>query len=647
MRKLLLFSLIVLVGITFIARLFYLQIYTAKTYDIYEDNAIRKVFYYPKRGYVYDRNGELLVANQPSYDVMVIPREVEPLDTLEFCSLLKITKEDYINKYNRAYIYSPRLPSPFVPQLSKKDYAVLQEKMWKYKGFYIQKRSLRDYQTTIGANVLGYIAEANQKEIDADSYYQMGDLIGKQGIETSYENELRGSKGVKFIQKDRFNKDIGSFRNGDDDIIPTPGKDITVSIDAKLQAYGELLMQNKVGGIVAIEPSSGEILSLVSAPSYNPNLMVGRERSDNYIKLRNDSIHLPLIDKGLLRMHEPGSPFKALIALTALQENVVDENFTVRCTGAYNYGGKRSMSCHCGTGTRNIYNGISESCNSYFATLYRKTIDKYSDPSHAMDVWSNHIKSFGLGNYLGYDLTIGKPGNIPDGAYYDRMYPDFQWRATTNISNAIGQGEILVTPIQLANMMATIANRGYYYTPHIIKSIEGQSIDSTYTTKHHTTIDKHHFEPVIQGLFDVYDKPGGTANFLQVPGIEICGKTGTAENFTVIDSVKTQLTDHSIFVAFAPKENPKIAIAVLVENGYFGARFAGRIASLMIEKYIKGSISRTDLERWVMNYTLEHEYDKPTSGKPFRINANSGLMTVKEYERLKKIESEQIQIDMQ
>jgi penicillin-binding protein 2 len=335
MRKLLLFSIIILVGFTFIGRLFYLQVYESKTYSLYDDNAIRKVFDYPKRGYVYDRNGELLVANQPSYDVMIIPREVEPLDTLEFCSLLKITKEDFKNKFKRAYTYSPRLPSPFVPQLSKKDYAALQEKMRKYKGFYIQKRSLRDYQTTIGANVLGYIAEANQAEIDADPYYLMGDLIGKQGIETSYEKDLRGVKGVKFIQKDRFNRDIGPYKDGMYDTIPIAGHDVTVSIDAQLQAYGELLMQNKVGGIVAIEPSSGEILSLVSAPSYNPNLLVGRERSKNYTKLYKDSIHLPLIDKGLLRMHEPGSPFKSLVALTALQEGVLDVNTTVTCHHGY------------------------------------------------------------------------------------------------------------------------------------------------------------------------------------------------------------------------------------------------------------------------------------------------------------------------
>ncbi len=619
MRKLLLFSIIIIVGITFITRLFYLQVYSSKDYNIYEDNAIRKVFYYPKRGYVYDRNGKLLVANQPSYDVMIIPREVEPLDTLEFTSLLKITKEGFKKSYNKAYHYSPRLPSVFLAHLSKEDYAFLSEKMRKYKGFYIQKRSLRDYQTSIGANVLGFIAEANHREINADPYYKMGDLIGKQGVEKSYENILRGIKGVKFIQKNRFNRDIGPYKSGSRDTIPTAGEDITITIDEDLQAYGELLMQNKMGGIVAIEPSTGEILSLVSAPSYNPNLLVGRKRSANYTKLYNDSIHLPLIDKGLLRMHEPGSPFKSLIALVGLQEGVIDENTTVMCTSEYHYGGKRTMHCHCGGGKRNLNTGISHSCNSYFATVYRKTIDKYSDASHAMDVWSKHIKSFGLGDYLNNDLSVGKKGNIPDGAYYDRMYPAFKWRATTNISNAIGQGEILVTPIQLANMMAAIANRGYYYTPHIIKDIEGDTIPSKYKTPHQTTIDKQYFEPVIQGLNDVYNT-GGTAWFLKVPGIDVCGKTGTAENFTKINGVRTQLTDHSIFIAFAPKDNPKIALAVLVENGYYGARWAGRIASLMIEKYLKGDVTLKQMEQLVLNKSLEEEYLKPYSGQPFKIN---------------------------
>ncbi|NNK69072.1 MAG: penicillin-binding protein 2 [Flavobacteriaceae bacterium] len=619
MRRFLLFFTVLLVGFVFIGRLFYLQVYNTETYSIDDDNAIRKVFHYPKRGYVFDRNGKLLVANQPSYDVMVIPREVESLDTLEFCSLLRIDKADFIKSYDRAYRYSPRLPSVFLAHLSKEDYAVLSEKMRKFHGFYIQKRSLRDYQTSIGANVLGFIAEVNTGQIEKDPYYRMGDLIGKQGIELSYESEMRGTKGVKYIQKDRFNRDLGPYKEGQHDITPVPGKDIYVTIDADLQEYGERLMQKKRGGIVAIEPATGEILALVSAPTYNPNLLVGRERSRNYTRLYNDTISRPLIDRGLLRMHEPGSPFKALIALTALQEGAIDENTSITCRHGYVYGrNNRKMGCHCGGGLRKLNNGISKSCNAYFANAFRKTIEKYDDAHQAMDIWSDHIKSFGLGNFLGYDLAIGKKGNIPDGSYYDKWYPDFKWGATTIISNAIGQGEVLVTPIQLANMTAAIANRGYYYTPHIIKTIQGTTIDEKYTTKNMTSIDREHFDPVVQGLYDVYNK--GTASFLRVPGIEICGKTGTAENFTKIDSVRTQLTDHSIFIAFAPKDNPKIAMAVFVENGYYGARWAGRIASLMIEKYIKGEVSLKQMERMVLEKSLEEEYMKPYSGEPFKIN---------------------------
>ncbi|NNK87542.1 MAG: penicillin-binding protein 2, partial [Flavobacteriaceae bacterium] len=409
------------------------------------------------------------------------------------------------------------------------------------------------------------------------------------------------------------------YKAGKFDISPEPGKDIHISIDAELQEYGERLMQNKHGGIVAIEPSSGEILALISAPTYNPNLLVGRERSRNYTKLYTDTISRPLIDRGLLRMHEPGSPFKTLIALTALQEGVIDESTTITCRHGYVYGrNNRKMGCHCGGGIRNMNTGISKSCNAYFANAFRKTIEKYDDAHKAMDIWSDHIKSFGLGNYLGYDLAIGKKGNIPDGDYYDNWYPDFRWGATTIISNAIGQGEVLVTPIQLANMTAAIANRGYFYTPHIIKSIEGFTIDDQYTTKRVTTIDPEHFEPVVQGMHDVFNK--GTAHFLRVPGIEICGKTGTAENFTKIDGVRTQLTDHSIFIAFAPKDDPKIAMAVFVENGYYGARWAGRIASLMIEKYLKGEVTLKAMETMVLEKSLEEEYMKPYSGEPFRIN---------------------------
>ncbi len=619
MRKVLLFGLVILTGICFIGRLFYLQIYTADAYSISNDNAIRKVFHYPKRGYIYDRNDSLLVANQPSYDVMVIPREVEPLDTILFCSLLKIDKATFFKSYKRAKNYSPRLPSPFLRHLSKEDYAFLSEKLRKFKGFYIQKRSVRDYQTSIGANVLGYIAEANTKEITKDSYYRLGDLIGKQGVEISYEKTLRGVKGVKYIQKNIYNRDIGAYKDGVFDTLPVPGKDIKITIDSELQAYGELLMQNKIGGIVAIEPSTGEILSLVSAPSYNPNVLVGRQRSKNYTKLYLDTIHRPLIDKGLTRMHVPGSPFKLLVALTALQEQAIDTKTNIICSGKYIYGKKRRvMQCHCGGGFRNLNSGISYSCNSYFAMAFRTTIENTPNASESMDNWSNHIKSFGLGDFLGNDLSVGKKGNIPDGNYYNKWYPDFQWGATTIISNAIGQGEILVTPIQLANMTAAIANKGYYYTPHIIKSIEGQTINPNFSTPKQTSISPEHFDAVIKGMHNVYTK--GTASFLKVPGIEICGKTGTAENFTKIDGVRQQLTDHSIFVAFAPKDDPKIAIAILVENGYYGSRWAGRIASLMIEKHLKGEVTLKRMERLVIEKSLEDEYLKPYSGEPFEIN---------------------------
>ena len=470
MRKLLLLITVICVGLVFIARLFYLQVYNETPYNLFEDNAIRKVYDYPKRGYVYDRNGTLLVANQPSYDVMVIPREVEPLDTLEFCSLLKITKEEFTKKYAKAKNYSPRLPSVFVPQLSKKDYAVLQEKMRKFDGFYIQKRSLRDYQTTIGANVLGDIGEVNQRIIEKQPYYKMGDLIGKQGIETSYEKTLRGVKGIKFIQKDRFNKNIGPYQNGVHDTLPQPGKDITITIDAKLQEYGELLMKNKRGGIIAIEPSSGEILAMVSGPSYNPNLLVGRDRSKNFSKLYRDSIAKPLFDRALQAQYPPGSPFKVMNALIGLQEGIVDVNDKVTCRMGYYYGSRKlTQACHHHKSPVDMNAGIAQSCNAYFVNIYRRIIDKEDDAGDAMNKWSKHAKSFGLGNFLNNDLSVGRPGRIPDGDYYDRAYGDNRWGSTYIVSNAIGQGEVEATPIQLANMAAAIGNRGYYYTPHIIK----------------------------------------------------------------------------------------------------------------------------------------------------------------------------------
>jgi len=619
MRKLLPLSLVTLTGLVFIARLFYLQVYDTSSIALSENNAVKAIYDYPQRGHIYDRNNTLLVSNQPSYDLMVIPKDVKPFDTLSLCRLLNIEKNQLLKELKRAKNYSPRLPSVVVPTITKEEYALLGEKMRKFEGFYIQKRSLRDYQIGFGANFLGYIQEVNSSMVKKNPYYQSGDLIGRQGVEQQYETVLRGVKGVKYLQKDRFNRTIGPFKNKALDTLPETGNDIQLTIDAALQEYGESLMVNKRGGVVALEPATGEILALVAAPNYDPALLVGRQRSKNYTKLDRDSIAKPLFDRVLKGSYAPGSPFKALTALIGLQEGVVDINETVSCYGGYNYGGKKPLGCHHHVSPVHMTSGIAHSCNSYFATVYRKTIGHFDSAQEGMDIWSNHLKSFGLGNYLGYDLPNGSRGRIPTTAYYNKVYPRKNWRATTTISNAIGQGEIEMTPMQMVNFTAAIANRGWYYKPHILKNIVGvDTIPSKYTQKHYTTIDPEYFEPVIQGMNDVYND--GTAKFLKVPNIEICGKTGTVENYTKIDDQRVQLTDHSVFVAFAPKDNPKIAIAVFVENGYWGARYGGRIASLMIEKYINDTISRKDLESWVLSHSLEEEYAKPYSGEPFLIN---------------------------
>jgi penicillin-binding protein 2 len=613
MRKVLLPTIIFIATILLVIRLFYLQVIN-DTFKLKSDNNAIKINYdYPERGYIYDRNGALLVANQPSYDIMVIPKDIKALDTVEFCSLLNITKEDFIKTIAKSRIYSPRLPSVFLPQLNKKEYAAFQEKQRKFEGFYIQKRALRDYQVAFGANVFGFITQVNEKIIEGNKYYNSGDLIGRQGVEESYEEVLRGVKGVKYIQKDKYNRDIGSYKEGRYDTIAQQGKDINLSIDAELQKYGEELMINKRGGIVAIDPKTGEILALVTAPSYDPAILVGRQRSRNYTMLYHDSIAKPLYDRGLLAEYTPGSPFKILTGLVALQEGVIDEETSFVCHHGFSYARGRFMKCH-DSGVSKLHNGFYNSCNTYFANVYMKTINKYVKPSDGVDVWSKHLKSFGLGQFMGYDLPTGRKGNLPTSKTYKKMYPGWGWDSKTIVSNSIGQGEVLMTPIQLANMIAIVANRGYYYTPHIIKKIEGQKIDKKFTTKHVTTVNKKYFEPVISGLFDVYNL--GTAHGLNVEGIDICGKTGTAENYTKINGKRVKLQDHSIFVAFAPKDNPKIAIAVFVENGYWGARWAGPITSLMIEKYVKKKITRKDLEKRMLEGSLQGEYNKYLPKKP-------------------------------
>lgn len=614
-KSFLLYFLITITGIIFIGRLFQLQVIKSENYDPIHNAAVKIAYDYPERGYVYDRNGKLLVANQLSYDVMVQPNQVKPLDTLEFCKLLKIDKKDFLRRFKKAENYASYLPSVFLKQLAKEDFAFLQEKLHKFNGFFIQKRIIRDYPLPAAANVLGYIGEVNEQKARKNSYYQQGELEGKDGIERQYEDVLRGRKGKKYFHRNRFNKVTGSYKNGEKDTLPENGKDLMLTLDIDLQMYGQKLMKGKRGGIVAIEPSSGEILALITAPSYDPNMLVGRKRSPNSYKLfKLDSISKPTFDRGLLAAYPPGSPFKMMNALIGLQENVINPKTAFRCFEGYRYGNRphEFMGCHCG-----IYNSpiqlktaIARSCNSYFSNTYKRIVEKDKNPSEGLDNWNRHISSFGLGDYLGYDLPAGSPGLIPDGKYYDSRYK-YTWNASTNISNAIGQGEVLTTPIQLANFTAAIANRGYFYTPHIVKKIDNEFIDnSNYTKPKQTTIDRENFTPVIEAMHEVFKT--GTGKFSQVKGIEICGKTGTAENFVIIDGAKQQLQDHSILVAFAPKDNPKIALAVFVENGGYGSTIAAPITSLLIEKYINGEISKRNKYREtnMLNMSLQDIYNK-------------------------------------
>lgn len=599
-RRYLLYFLIILIGIIFIARLFQLQIIRGETFDTIKNAAVKIEYDYPERGYVFDRNGKLLVANQLSYDVMVQPNQVKSLDTIEFCKLLKIDKEDFKNRLKRAENYASYLPSVFLKQLAKEDFAFLQEKLHKFQGFYIQKRIIRDYPINAAANVLGYIGEVNEEKAKNDDDYEQGELEGKEGVEREYEQVLRGKKGKKYLNRNRFNKVTGAFKDGLLDTLPENGKDLKLTIDIDLQLYAQQLMHNKRGGIVAIEPSTGEILALVTSPSYDPNMLVGRDRSKNSVILMDpENQEKPTYDRALLASYAPGSPFKIMNALIGLQEGVISTETTFRCYGGYRYGGKSTdfMRCHCG-----IYNtpikletAIAKSCNSYFSNTYKRIIEKNKKPSEGLTDWKNHISSFGLGGFLGYDLPSGTPGFIPDGKYYDNSYK-YRWSASTNISNAIGQGEVLTTPIQLANFTAAVANRGFFYTPHIVKEIGQKPIkNSKFTVKKQTSIKSEYFEPIVEAMHEVFKT--GTGRWSQVKGIEICGKTGTSENFIRINGVKKQLEDHSILIAFAPKNNPKIALAVFVENGGFGSVIAAPITSLLIEKYLNGTISESNKQR--------------------------------------------------
>ena len=664
-RRIVLLAFTLVSCLLFIFQLMALQLFNSEYSERSLNNAIVKRPVYPTRGLIYDRNGTLWVANKPVYDLMIVPENLNSFDTLELTSGLNISKEELLNQIKDAKNFSKKLPSVILRQLSMAEAAKLQEKMWKFPGFYFQKKSTRDYLLPIGSNILGYTSETNRHEIkpsaskvleidnlkllgvnyavndseksareeknllskknnkSEDSFspineilenYDLGEMIGRQGIEKTYEKKLRGKKGIQFFQKDRFNRIIGPYDEGKFDIEPEAPENIILTIDAILQDYGESLMMNKRGGIVAIEPQSGEVLALVTAPSYDPNTLIGRDRSKYFNKLIKDTIAKPLFDRSLQAEYSPGSPFKTLNALIGLQEKVISPETVFTCDKGHYYGRGAFMGCHNPIGTKSdLIKGIYSSCNSYFAKTFVRIINSQSTPSEGVDLWKKHLEKFGLGDFLGYDLPIGKRGFIPDSNYYNNWYPRGSWGPNTLISNSIGQGEILTTPIQMANFTATIANRGFFKKPHFKKTIN----DSLYP-KNQTLIDAKHFETVIEGMHQVVER--GTARIAKIRGIEVCGKTGTVENFIRLNNEKTQLTDHSIFIAFAPKDNPKIAIAVFIENGYWGARWAAPIASLMIEKYLTGEVKRNWLENKMLKGSLMAEYEKPLLDKPFSIN---------------------------
>ena len=615
LKKYLLIWLTISVSLIFIMRLASLQLSDDSYFN--SDFAIQELSVYPERGLIYDRNGNLLVANQPSYELIIVPENTTEFDTISFAKLIDMNPDELKKEINSSIKYSTKLPSVIKSQISKERNAFLQEKIWLFEGFYLRKNSVRDYIKPFASNVIGYTGEVDKNDIINNSYYEKGEMIGKQGIEKYYEDELKGIKGKKYFQKDRFNRVIGPFNNSLSDVKPSKAKNITLTIDIDLQEYAESLLQNKRGGVVAIEPSTGEILTLVSSPTYKSEQFVGQDRTKNYNKLLNDSINKPLFDRSLQAQYSPGSPIKILNALIGLQEEVINENTTFTCNAGHYYSRNAFMGCHNQFGTiSNLRKGIYNSCNTYFARTYRGIIDKYGTSSEGLDKWATHMKSFGLGNYLGYDLSIGKKGFIPESDYYNRFYGTNRWGSSTTISNSIGQGEILTTPIQMANFATAIANRGFYIKPHFVKRVNNKLMNNR--EKNYTTIDKENFEIVIDGMVDVVDR--GTARIAKIDGISVAGKTGTVENFILIKNEKKQLTDHSTFIAFAPADDPKIAVSVFIENGYWGSRWAAPIASLIIEKYLKEDVDRKWLENRMVNGSLIDEYEKPYKFENFSIN---------------------------
>lgn len=587
-RRFVIAGLIIVISVLYIVRLFNLQVADETFKKNADSNAFLRKTIYPSRGMIYDRKGRLIVFNQPAYDVMVIPKEIHDLDSLDLCSTLQITLPELRKKFEemrdtrRNPGYSSFTQQVLIRHLSLEDYGRLQEKLYRFPGFFIQKKTLRKYNSTSGANILGNIREVNQNDIDNDPYYRAGDYTGDLGIEKSYETYLRGKKGQEILIRDAHGRIQGRFENGARDVAPVSGKDLTLSIDYNLQEYGEKLMQGKIGAIVAIEPATGEILALVSSPGYDPSLLIGRDRGKNYRELVNNR-YKPLFDRAIMAAYPPGSQFKPTQGLIFLQEGMVGLGTMFPCHRGY-INGRLKVGCHGHESPISLKPAIRTSCNAYFCWGFKTMIDKrskYGTPAKAFEIWKNYLVEMGFGYKLGVDLPGESRGFIPNSKFYNKVYGENRWSANTVISVAIGQGEILATPLQIANLSATIANRGWYYTPHVVRRISGIRLPAQYTTRHTPHINKNYYQDIAEGMRMAV--VGGTCRQAQFGDIEVCGKTGTAQN--------PHGRDHSAFMGFAPMNNPKIAICVYVENAGFGATFGVPIGGLMMEKYLTGQIS--------------------------------------------------------
>ena len=566
-------------------RLFYLQILDTKYKRLAEGNALRHEVHYPPRGEVFDRNGEYLVKSKECYDLMVVWREMDRagFDTMRMCSILNLSKKRLMRKLADARM-SPRKACLVTNFVSKED--KLRFDACNFKGFFTVYRTVREYPRKVGGNLLGYVGEVNQRDIDRDDYYRMGDYIGKSGVESAYEEVLRGTKGVKITEVDTHGATKGSYMEGRLDTLPEAGKYIVCTIDARLQKFCEELMEGKIGAAVAIEPATGEILMMVSSPTYDPDELVGRERGNHYMQMLGNK-RRPLFNRAVSAKYPPGSTFKLVQGLVGMQEGVLTPANAYPCHGGYSYGSKK-MKCHPHPSPLDLRNAVANSCNAYFCYVLRNVLDnpRYGSVKEGFDVWEEYVKSFGFGRKLDSDFNGEGNGYVPDRGFYDKRYRG-SWNSLTVISLSIGQGELGCTPLQMANLAAIIANRGYYYIPHIVKRIEGRdSIDRRFYERRYTKVDPRYFEPVVEGMWRGVHV-AGTSRMAFLPGLDVCGKTGTAQN--------PHGRDHSTFLSFAPKDNPKIAISVYVENAGFGASAALPIASLLEEFYLTDTITRPEL----------------------------------------------------